>query len=285
MKLSLPKNLTKNAIEIVDEVAKILNRHQLHLDQLKVTSKKAQGVVSSADFEAENLILKRLQDLYPSIPFLAEEAAFITYKGKKTNFETELKNEWLWVIDPLDGTNNFLAGLDYFAISIALCYKGNIVFGIIHQPSTSRGLIAQSTKATREFHLGQRKTKEINYSRNYKKIHDSMFATGFITEKGLPVEAEFEVFKQMMASSRGIRRMGSACLDLSMVAKGKFDGFWEQGLPPWDVAAAKIICENAGVKVTNFFGQPYQLGDMGIIAARTPLHQKLFKQVAQSARV
>jgi myo-inositol-1(or 4)-monophosphatase len=285
MKFSLPKKLSKNSLEIVEEVAKILNRHRKHLDQLKVTSKKAQGVVSSADYEAENYILTQLKGLYPSIPFLAEESTFLTYQGKKTNFHEELKNDWIWVIDPLDGTNNFLAGLDYFAISIALCFQGEVVFGIIHRPVTGLGLIAESAKATKQYQLGRKQTKEINYSLNNKRLKDSMFATGFITEKGKPVESEFNVFKQMMANSRGIRRMGSACLDLSMVASGQLDGFWEQGLPPWDVAAAKIICQNAGAKVTNFSGRPYELGDSGIIAARAPLHQKLFKQVAQSARV
>lgn len=277
MKIKLPSQLVPLCLELVHDVGKMLLRYQRQCDDLKITTKDAQGVASTADYESENRIITRLSKAFPHVPFLAEESAYLISGGEKTDYLDELKREWLWIIDPLDGTNNYLNGLGYYAISVALCHRGDVVFGMIHRPSTGETYYAKHGEKTRYLDGVSTRAKTLWLESNKKKIKNGLFATGFITEKGLPHTDEFELFKQMMAESRGIRRMGSACLDLCGVAKGQFDGFWERGLPPWDLAAAQIICQQSGVKLTNYNGQAFRLGDAAILAARAPLHGQLKK--------
>jgi myo-inositol-1(or 4)-monophosphatase len=280
MSLKLPPKIVPTCLKLVEEVGKLLLKYQGKARELNVTSKAAQGVVSTADYEAEEKILKTLTKQYPNITFLAEESVYLAYGTDKTSYQDYLKQDWLWIIDPLDGTNNFLNGLPNFAISLALCHKGWPVFGVIHHPSTGESLYAVKDEKTRQLKPNSSRAKTIWSDKNEKKLKECLLATGFVTEKGEPNAQEFEVFKTMMSRSRGIRRMGSASLDLCYVATGQFDGFWERGLPPWDLAAAAIICQNSGVSLSNLKGRPYKLGDPGIIAARDPLLKELVKALS-----
>lgn len=262
------------ATKIAQETGRKLLKYQQKLHLLTVSSKEAQGVFSEADVEAEIYIYKKLKSAYPDIPILGEEAAFEEFKGEKHSYTNYAKKEWAWIVDPLDGTNNFLNGMDYFGVCISLVHYGVPVVGVVHRPKPFQTFVAYEKGGCRTISRNK-KTQVIFQDKLSKKLKESMLVTGFITEKGKPLPSEFECFKKMMGTSRGIRRMGSAALDLCYVAQGVFDGFWERGLAPWDMAAASLICTEAGVKVTDYSGRKFSAFGETILAARNPIFNQM----------
>ncbi len=236
---------------------------------LQIKHKQGQGLVSQVDMASEKLIIARLKELLPQASFLAEEDSFLNKRARQSG-------EWQWVIDPLDGTNNFIAGIPFFCISIALTFKDEPVLGVIYNPVLKDcykawkggGAFMRERNAKRFLRI-----EKINSS---KKLGDCMLATGFNHEKGQETPCEFEAFFEAVQTTRAVRRIGSAALDLAYLAAGVFDGFWEQGLAPWDVAAGTIICQEAGVKVSTFIGE-MDIHGRSIIAARPFIYKKLKK--------
>lgn len=273
--MSEHKEILDFSKKLVVEVADKLLWYQERLSSLKVTSKEAQGVASEADVVAEEMLMNALAKKYPHHTFLAEEDSYKKF-GTLAEYGDEFqKAQWLWVIDPLDGTNNFLNGLDYFCISMALCHLGKPVLGLIYRPSTKEMFSALEGQKALYRKNDQTSEQEIFRDHSSKEFRECLLATGFVSEKGEYFDREFAVFKEMMKHSRGLRRMGSAALDLSYVALGTFDGFWERGLAPWDVAAAGFICQQAGVKVVDYNGQEFSPFAKTIVAAREPILSKL----------
>jgi len=146
---------------------------------------------------------------------------------------------------------------------------------VIYRPVTDELFYATDFMKTKYLHEG--KVKNIFKENLSKKLRNSMLVTGFATEKGVLFDIEFELYKKIMPKCRGIRRMGSAALDLCYVAQGTFDGFWERNLSPWDVAAASIICEKAGVKISDYHGKKFNPFSSTILAARKPIFSELKK--------
>lgn len=264
------------SIEIARKTGRKLVKYQKKIDKLNITSKEAQGVVSEADIVAEKFIIKELTKSFPGTDFLAEESTYEDYASTAEAVKALKKKEWLWVIDPLDGTTNYLNGMDYFAVCISLLHKGKIVTGVVYRPRTDELFYAEIGKGS-FYKNGKSKSLSIKAKGKKKLLRESLLVTGFATEKGVVFDEEFSQFKKMMEKSRGIRRMGSAALDLCFVASGVFDGFWERGLAPWDMAAAGIICSEAGVKVTDYYGQKFDPFVETILAARNPV----YKQISQ----
>lgn len=273
------KKMTSEVILIANDAGNVLKKYYKKIDKLKITAKDAAGVVSIADKESEKFIINKLKQLYPSIPFLAEEMTYDEHSDSD-DYKNSFKGEdYYWVIDPLDGTTNFLNGLDYFAICISLVSKEKPVLGVVYNPITEDYFYAwKNGGAWYRNSLFQKKAKKIFLKSNKKTLRESLFVTGFATEKGELFDREFAQFKKLMDKTRGIRRMGSAALDLCMVAKGVFDGFWEFGLAPWDVAAAGIICLEAGVKITDYRGRKFSPYNDTILAVRSPLHSKISQE-------
>ncbi|WP_372651832.1 inositol monophosphatase [Halobacteriovorax sp.] len=269
----------KFSLELSYSAGKILLKHQTKLSSLEITSKQAQGVASTADLASEKFIIKEISKRYPTHDILAEESAYVQFGDAKDAYQVFKEREWTWVIDPLDGTNNYLNGLDYYAVCISLLHFGKPVLGVVYRPSNGDCYYASLYGESRFLNTQKSlKSKKIYSNTNKKKLKEAMLSTGFVTEKGRCFDTEFEQFVQIMKKSRGIRRMGSAALDLCLVASGVFDGFWESGLAPWDMAAAGIICEQSGVKVTDYEGRAFQPFTNSIIAARTPFYRELKSQ-------
>ncbi|MBY0414121.1 MAG: hypothetical protein K2Q18_08140, partial [Bdellovibrionales bacterium] len=247
---------------------------------LKITNKLAQGIASNADVEAEKIIINGIKKKYPDHFILAEENAYKEYMGEMDRYKFLKEKEWVWIIDPLDGTNNFLNGLDYYAVCISLVNYGEPVVGLVLRPSNGECFYAIKKKGTKLISFSnnfKKKSKPISLkkSSNKKSLSNSLLVTGFATEKGPVFDEEFNLFKQMMGKSRGIRRMGSAALDLCYVTRGVFDCFWERGLAAWDVSAAGLICQESGVTVTDYEGQAFHPFQATIVAARSPLHKEI----------
>lgn len=268
------------SIDLAIKAARFLLIKQKKISGLKITSKKAQGMVSNADVESEAMIIEGIKKKYPDHFILAEESAYAEYMGQMDHYKFLKEKEWVWIIDPLDGTNNFLNGLDYYGVCISLVHFGEPVVGVVLRPTNGECFYAVKGKGTKLINFSQnfkKKSKAITLkkSANKKKLADSLLVTGFATEKGPVFDEEFELFKHMLGKSRGIRRMGSAALDLCYVARGVFDCFWERGLAAWDVSAAGLICQEAGVVVTDYEGQKFHPFQATIVASRSPLHKEI----------
>lgn len=266
-------------MELAVDAGKILLKHQKKLSSLQITSKQAQGVASTADLASEKFILKSIIKKYPDHEILAEEKAYSQFGDKKDAYLAFKDKMWTWVIDPLDGTNNYLNGLDYYAICISLLHFGEPVVGVVYRPSNGDCFYATSNQLSKliNFKEGTR-AKKLFCEKNSKKLNECLLSTGFVSVKGTYLDTEFAHFMKMIKKSRGIRRMGSAALDLCLVSSGVFDGFWEKGLAPWDMAAAGLICIQSGVKVTDYKGRKFNPFTESIIAARTPFYRELKKQ-------
>ena len=271
----------EDVLKLSLKLAKISGAHlmkkQLRLSSLKIASKEAQGIFSNADTESEKIIIQGIKKNYPDHFILAEESAFLEFKGEMSRYEFLKNKEWVWIIDPLDGTNNFLNGLDYFGVCISLAHFGEPVVGVVLRPSSGECFYAIKGKGAKTMNLLSKNKTIISLkkSSNKKGLENSLLVTGFTTEKGPIFEDEFTLFKNMVGRSRGIRRMGSAALDLCYVSKGIFDCFWERGLAAWDVSAPGLICLESGVVVTDYFGQKFHPFQETILAARAPLHGEI----------
>jgi myo-inositol-1(or 4)-monophosphatase len=216
-------------------------------------------LVTEADLEAEKIILKTIRRNFPKDSILSEESG----KQKHTSGRT-------WLVDPLDGTTNFAHGLPFFAVSIALEIEKEIVLGIVYNPKMGEYYEAVRGEGSR---LNNR---PINVSKT-SNLNESLLATGFPYSIHEKPEEVIKFFSKMVVRAQGIRRPGSAAVDLCYVATGRFDGFWEQDLNPWDTAAGIVIVEEAGGKVTTFKGEPYSPFRKTIVAANPLIHREMIK--------
>ncbi|MCY4523997.1 MAG: inositol monophosphatase [Halobacteriovoraceae bacterium] len=250
---------------------------QKKLDQLEITDKQVFGVASNADVEIEKYIIKNIKKEYPHHDILAEECAHTNYSHHK--LAEFAKKEFCWVIDPLDGTNNFLSFSDYFSVSIAFLSFGIPLVGVIYRPGTDECFSAiRDQKATlRE----KANTSILKKGTNDKKLKDSMLINSSVFTLDPQPDQEFNRYKDLTMASRGVRRFGSAALDLCYLALGHWDGFWGRGLSPWDVAAAMLICREANIKITDYQGVDFTPFSSSIIAARDPFFSR-FKQYFSS---
>lgn len=275
-----PAFFLKTALQVAKGAGEILLAAEKKIHRLKITEKVAQGVASTADLASEKYIITHLRRHFPQHQFLAEEGSYEKGQMNEASFS---QAEYCWVIDPLDGTHNFLNGLNYYAVCIGLAHQGVPFLGVIYRPSTGEYFYALEGKGAFWQAKGQ-KRKKLSKKTNEKLLHDCLLCTGFASEKGGLHEDEFRYFQALFRNSRGIRRMGSAALDLCLVAQGIFDGFWEKGLAPWDVTAAGVICQEAGVILSDFSGGAYHPFSSTILAARAPIQEHLLEVIKQNPR-
>lgn len=272
------KKIHDRVVTIAETVGVKLLRWQRKLNDLKISSKDAQGVVSNADIEAENFLIKSLIPILPGAEFLAEESAYAKFGGKGKALKEYAKKEFTWIIDPLDGTTNFLNNMDYFGVCISLVHYGEPILGIVHRPPTQQTFSAIKGKGAFLTDLHGRK-KRLKLDETKKSLKDSLLVTGFACEKGAPFNREFTIFKRMMGECRGVRRMGSAALDICLVAQGIFDSFWERGLAPWDVAASSLILTEAGGVLTDYQGREFNPFLDTIVTSKKGLHTQVLNVI------
>lgn len=274
------KKACDQAIHWAVSAGKITAKYQRKIDSLKVSRKKALGVVSEADIASENFLLTKIRKAYKGDAILAEESDYARHGGNPSDYSQYEQSPWCWALDPLDGTTNFLNGMDYYCIAISLLHYGRPVMGVVYRPPT--GECFYGFKGGGSFHVNLKdktRPRRLKQSVNRKQLRDSLLVTGFAGEKGQKFLEEFDYFKKLVQSTRGVRRMGSAALDLCYVARGTFDGFWESGLAPWDVAASGIICLESGVEISDYKGLEFSPFKKSIIAARSPFFKNLLNFV------
>ncbi len=222
-----------------------------------ITKKGAVDLVTEADTESENRIIATIRSAFPDHALLAEESG-----------HADGHADYTWLIDPLDGTTNFAHGVPVYAVSIALAIKGRIVVGIVLNPASGELFTAL---AGRGAHLNGRAIAVSQIA----TVSESLLATGFPYEFAGRLETVMARFRSCAAVSQGVRRIGSAALDLCYVACGRFEGFWEELLKPWDTAAGYLIAAEAGATVTNFQNQPYCLDHVDILVTNGRIHQEM----------
>lgn len=223
--------------------------------------------VSNIDIESEKLIKTELEIIFPKAGFFGEETGM-----------TKMQ-EWMWVVDPIDGTSNYLSGIDQFSISIALSFQNKPVLGVVYKPMTKECF--WSVKSQGFYHDEKRIIPHNNFL-----LKDAIIGTGFPFRNYDTVDYFNGTVKDLLAKSRGIRRMGSAALDLAYTACGYFQGFWEIGLQPYDVAAGLLFLEETNCICTNFNGNTYQLfDDKSIVCGLPKTYEDLLKIVQNNYRI
>lgn len=251
------KNICHQAIEIIRTTGSYISGEMENFDNKRVESKGAHDFVSFVDKTAEAKLIKQLSELLPEAGFIAEEQTV-------EQTDTVLK----WIIDPLDGTTNFIHGLMPHAISVALMEKDEIVLGIVYEISRKEAFY--SWKGDKAYLNG----KEIRVT-EAKKVKDALLATGFPYYDYGRLPQFMKTLEFFMQNSHGLRRLGSAATDLVYVACGRFDAFYEYGLSPWDVAASAFIVQQAGGKVCDFAGENNYIFGKEIIASNSNIFDEL----------
>ena len=268
------KTLINEMIRISQSAGKMLARYQKQTLELRVENKQAQGVVSEADIASEKYVEKELKKLLPEANFIGEEGHFLSGK----DVHEKIPSGYNWIVDPLDGTNNFLAGMDYFSVCLSLCEGDHPLLGVVHRP-----ILNETYYATRGggafLKRGETRAKRLEIAPLKRPLKECIVSTGFSTEKGIKRDWEFDSFKKILKSTRAVRRMGSASLDMCLVAQGIFDGFWEIGLAPWDVAASGVICEEAGLQISDFKGRPCRITDGEILVGTSHVNYQIQKLI------
>ncbi|MEM9410779.1 MAG: inositol monophosphatase family protein, partial [Planctomycetota bacterium] len=226
--------------------------------ETKVVNRTELGLVTKADLDAERSIIEAIQSHFPDHTILSEES----------HPEAAL-TEHLWVIDPLDGTNNFAHGIPHYSVSIAYSQHGIVQCGVVINPATGEMFWAEQGKGAWLGELPIQVSVE-------ETLQQSMLATGFYYDRGQMMRETLATIETLFENNiRGIRRFGSAALDLCFVASGRFTGFFEYTLFPWDFAAGLLIAEEAGGKVSDCAGHPIQLQRTSMLATNEKIHQVL----------
>jgi myo-inositol-1(or 4)-monophosphatase len=222
-----------------------------------VREKRGAGLVTEVDLAAEAAAMRVLRRARKDFGILTEETG-AHQAGRAGRF----------VLDPLDGTTNYIHGFPMFCVSIGAEWEGELVAGVIHHP------ILDETYHARRGGGAYVNRKRIRVS-GTRRLRDSLLTTGFTYRKDEWLHAEMQPFERLSAVARAVRRPGSAALDLAYTARGVFDGFWERRLSPWDVAAGAVIVREAGGKVTGFDGAPFRIDGQEVLASNPALHGQL----------
>jgi myo-inositol-1(or 4)-monophosphatase len=244
------------AVRAARTAGDIIVRSMDRVNLLTITPKGRNDFVSEVDRQAEREIIHTLQKAYPTHAFLGEES------GRQGPARTD----FVWVIDPLDGTTNFLHGFPQFCVSIALLHRGRIEKGVIYDPlrqelfTAARGAGASLNN------------RRIRVSKQ-NGLRGALLGTGFPFKDQRHVEAYLGMMRDLMKDTAGIRRAGSAALDLAYVAAGRLDGFWEIGLKKWDMAAGLLLIQEAGGIVTDLEGKDKYFESGNVLTANPKLHQ------------
>jgi myo-inositol-1(or 4)-monophosphatase len=243
-----------------------ITRHLKQLDAIEVVEKERNEFVTGVDRLAEQIILEIITEHYPEHAIHAEES------GRRGEHEYE------WIIDPLDGTTNFIHGFPVFCVSIGVAYQGQLEHGVVYDPMRQEIFTASRGGGA------QLDGRRIRVSRCLQ-LRQALIATGFpyrMAEQH--IDAYLQMFRSVMLETSGVRRPGAAALDLCYVAAGRVDGFWELGLKPWDMAAGALIIREAGGRISDFHGSDRYLETGHVIAGNPRIYAALSKLLAPLAR-
>lgn len=255
------ENICRQVVALTSETGKFIRAQVNEIKQKDIQVKGLHDFVTYVDKTSEKMLVSRLAEILPEAGFIAEE---------KTS--EKIGETYQWIVDPLDGTTNFIHALPCYSISIALLRNNKPLLGVVHE------LNLDECFYTWEGAPAFLNDKEIRVSEN-ARIEDSLIATGFPYYDYKDLEKYLQVFRHFLLHSHGIRRLGSAAVDLAYVACGRFECFYEYGLRPWDVAAGALIVKNAGGKICDFSGNDNCIFGQEIIASNNAVYEEILKVV------
>lgn len=251
------ESLEALAVHAAKKAGQVLQRRLGRTRQ--VDYKGAVNLVTEMDFRSERIIVSEIRKHCPEHGFLAEEKV-----------QEQTLSPYRWIIDPLDGTTNYAHGYPTYAVSIALEKEGKIILGVVYDPSREELFVAEKGKGAR---LNGRRMTVSKTSR----LSKSLLATGFPYDLRESKANNFDHFQNFALRVHAVRRAGSAALDLCYVAAGRFDGFWEMKLGPWDLAAGSLMVQEAGGRVTDFQGRSLGLNGREVLASNNRIHREMMK--------
>ena len=246
------------AIDMAKEAGNIILKHFGKITSIDRKSSEI-DLVTLADTESEEFIIKKIHSIYPDHHIIGEESDLI-----------EKNSNYRWIIDPLDGTTNFVHNLPIFAVSIGLQYNEETILGVVYNPAANKCFTAEKNGGA--FLNGE----PIQIS-STNTLCNSLLVTGFPYIHDDNWGRGFELFKEFYGKTQGIRRLGAAALDFCFVAMGRFEGFWEFGLQPWDVCAGALILQEAGGKVTDWDKSPMPYSGKRVLATNGHIHNEMVK--------
>ncbi|MDE2259080.1 MAG: inositol monophosphatase [Betaproteobacteria bacterium] len=251
------------AVKAARRAGNIINRAALDIERLTVTKKGPADFVTEVDRQVEDVIIGILRDAYPDHGFLGEESGAVG------------DSEYQWIIDPIDGTTNFLHGFPMYCTSIALAHKGIVTQAVIYDPV--RNDLFTATRGSGAFFNDRRMRVS-----SLLRMEDALIGSGFPYSSMEHQERYLRMLAEVMRKSAGIRRPGSAALDLAYVAAGRYDGFWELGLKPWDMAAGTLLIQEAGGLVSDLEGNNQFLQSGHVVAGNPKIFGQLLPMVARA---
>ncbi|NPA43869.1 MAG: inositol monophosphatase [Chlorobi bacterium] len=258
--------ISEQALDIVRRAGAMVKQHHGKLSSRQIARKGVHDYVTEIDKRVEEFLVEQLGALIPGSGFLTEE---------KT--AEDLRADYIWIIDPIDGTTNFIHGLYPVAVSVALQHKGQTIWGMVYEPGLDELFYADETGA----YLNGR---PISVSEE-TALDRSLIATGFPYKNYDKLDAYLNSFRYLMFHTAGIRRLGSAAADLVYVACGRMDGFYEYGLSPWDVAAGAYIVQQAGGRVTDFTGGDDWMYGGEILATNGHIHREFLETLRKTMQL
>jgi len=248
------------AVRAARQAGNLLLRYFEHTDTLTVSSKGMNDFVTEVDRNAEQAIIRVLRDAYPDHGILAEESG--SQKG----------DDYLWIIDPLDGTTNYLHGFPQFSVSIALKYRGRLEHGLVYDPLREEMFTASRGSGAM---LNDRRLRVTNRP----DLKGALLGTGFPFRDQAHLDAYLGMFKTLIMNTAGIRRPGSAALDFAYIAAGRMDGFWELGLAEWDFAAGALLVREAGGMVTDIGGGERYFETGNVVAGGIKVQKAMLRAI------
>jgi myo-inositol-1(or 4)-monophosphatase len=235
------------------------------------TKSAMNDLVTEVDKGAETMIRNLIQTHFPKHGILGEESVEPGPDASRQALAKLSGAEYLWIVDPLDGTTNFVHGFPFFAVSIALAYKGEVIVGVVYNPVHNELFVAEKGKGA--YVRGRRLRVSAE-----AKLSDSLVATGFPPDKD-HAAVNMRGLQALSGKVRNIRVNGSAALHMAYVAAGRLSGFWEVGLNPWDIAAGSLLISESGGMVTDPLGQPYNLNVRNVVASNGLIHQQFIDEL------
>ena len=262
--MEMAQRIKGTALKIAEKAGAFLLQNYGKVHRITQKGIYSINLVTDIDKKSEAYIVGHLLKAFPDHQILAEEGSL-----------SKTSSPYKWLIDPLDGTTNFLHGFPFFAVSIGLEIKGDMAFGIVYAPMLRELFVAERKKGA------TLNGKRIHVSKE-TALAKSLLATGFPYDVRVARRNNLNYFSTFAKKARAIRRAGAASIDLCYIACGRFDGFWELRLAPWDLAAGVLMIEEAGGKVTNFSGQKLNLyGGDDTVASNSKIHSALLRVIRQ----
>jgi len=261
------KSFTPVAVNAAAKAGEWIKTKLGHYNNLN-TKASSQDLVTEVDKGSETMIRNLVLTHFPDHTFLGEEGVEPGPEASKRALEAKKDADYLWIVDPIDGTTNFVHGFPYFAVSIALAHKGEIVLGVVYDPCKDELFIAEKGKGA--YVHGKRMSVS-----GEETLAQSLLATGFPADPHYAFPLNMKGLQAVAPKVRNIRSSGAAALHLAYVAAGRLSGYWEIGLSAWDMAAGVLLIQESGGRVTDTDGNPYHLGVRNILATNGRIHDEL----------